>query len=106
MSKKNIIAPFFEDGITDEETNIFPVFGSLAGTCKRWVYISKNIGMSWVLKQHFNNQFTSLDRLHLDVGQATYPDIHSVGILRGKHYLVFCLFLTSCAQVCGSLCSE
>ena len=91
MPKKNSIAPFVEAGITNDETNIFPIFDYLAGTCKRWVSISKNIGISRVLKQHCNDQFTSLASFQLDEGQVTYPDMHSVGIPKDKHYLVSCL---------------
>ena len=57
MSKKNIIAPFVEAGITDKETNIFFIFNHLAITCKSWVSMSNKICMSRVLKQHCKDKF-------------------------------------------------
>ena len=103
MSKKNIISPFVEAGITDKETNIFPIFYCLSGTCKRWVFIPKNIGTSQVLKQNFKDQLIYLAHLHINVGQVTYPDMHYVGIPQGNQYSVSCLCQTSCAQGDDSL---
>ena len=83
MKKDHIRKPFVEAGMTDEETGVFPLFGNLIGTCKRWVSSAKDIGVPMQVKTHCKEQFQHLAQIQREIGQVSYPDMHSVGIPRG-----------------------
>ena len=85
MKKRFITKAFVESGMIDEETGVFPVFEKLIGTCKRWVSLQKDIGVSKAIKQHCRNQFPKLMKIQLDKQQITYADMKAVGIPLGEH---------------------
>ena len=80
MSLDHVQSPFVATGMIDQETKVFPTFDGLIGTCKSWVYISRDVGIPRELKQHCKDQFQQLAKIQLDVGQISYADMHSVGI--------------------------
>ena len=72
--------------MTDKEAKYFPVYDRLLGTCKRYVSMSKNIGLPKSVKLHIRDQFQHLAKTFLDgeAGEITYADMHAAGIPRGK----------------------
>ena len=82
-TKNNLQVPLLESGMTDKETN---VYDRLLGTCKRYVSMSKNIGLPKSVKLHIRDQFQHLAKTFLDgeAGEITYADMHAAGIPRGK----------------------
>ena len=83
MTLDHLQSPFFEAGMIAVEVKIFPTFEGLIGTCKRWVSRSPDIDITMAMKQHCKDQFQQLAQIQLEVGQASYADMHSVGIPRG-----------------------
>jgi len=62
----------------ETETETFPVFDRLIGTCKRWVSSTKNIGIPKAEKEHCIAQFQSLMK------KITYSDTKCAGIPLGE----------------------
>ena len=83
LKKRHIRQSFVEAGMIDEQTGMVPVFDRLIGTCKRWVSIDKDVGISKEKKEHCRSQFQALMRLQLAEGQLTYPDMKELGIPLG-----------------------
>ena len=84
LTKSNIQKGFVESGMIESETETFPVFDRLIGTCKRWVSSTKTIGIPKAEKEHCIAQFQSLMKIQLDEGQITYSDTKCAGIPLGE----------------------
>ena len=52
MTKKNLQVPFVKAGMTDKETECFPVYDRLLGTCKRYVSMATDVGLPKSVKLH------------------------------------------------------
>ena len=64
----------------DEATGTMPVFEKLLGTCKRYLSLDANVGISKADKDHCRQQFRPLMKIQLKNSQLTYPEMKDAGL--------------------------
>ena len=64
----------------DEATGTMPVFEKLLGTCKRYLSLDANVGISKADKDYCRQQFQPLMKIQLENSQLTYPEMKDAGL--------------------------
>ena len=76
MTFEHLQIPFVEAGMFDKEAKIFPTLKGIIGTCERWVFSSRDVGIPMAMKRHCKDQFQQLAHMQLEFGQVSVADMH------------------------------